>query len=127
MGVGVGVNVGHEVGVIVVVGFGVGLGWGVAVGQGDGVVVGWGVHEGFMVGVGQFIGVGVGFGNIVVVNVNSLGVAVTKLISTHIADTTKMISMGTQRSKIVILLFPLYVGLASSPFKQKNAEHAIKL
>ena len=62
-----------------------------------------------------------------VINVSSLGVAETKLSSTHIADAIKMIRMGTQRNKIVILLFPLYVGATSSPFKQKNAEHTIKL
>jgi hypothetical protein len=107
------------------VGFGVGQGVGVAVGQGGGVGVGEGVHIGFMVGEGQFVGVGLG--KIMVVNVSSLGVAETKFSSTHIADAIKMIRMGTQRSKIVILLISLYVGVTSSPFKQKKADHTIKL
>jgi len=106
------------------VGFGVGQGVGVAVGHG-GVGVGEGVHIGFMVGEGQFVGVG--FGKIVVVNVRPLGVAETKLSSTQIADAIKVIRMGTQRSIIVILPFPLYVGVASSPFKQKKVDHTIKL
>jgi len=107
------------------VGFGVGLGVGVLVGQGNGVGVGGSVHAGCIVGVGQ--SVGVGLGKIIVVNVSSLGVAETKFSSTHIADAIKKIRMGTQRSKIVILLISLYVGVNSSPFKQKNAEHTIKL
>jgi uncharacterized spore protein YtfJ len=125
VGVGAGVNVGHKVGLAVGVGFGVGQGVGVVEGQGNGVGVGGGVHAGFTVGAGSFVGVG--FGKIVVVNVSTLGVAETKLSSTHIADAIKMIRMGTQRRKIVILPFRLYVGTNSSPFKQKNAEHTIKL
>jgi hypothetical protein len=107
------------------VGFGVGLGVGVLVGQGDGVGVGGGVHVGFIVGVGQFVGVGVG--KIIVVNVSSLGVAETKFSSTHIADATKIVRMEITRSKIVILPFPLYVGVTSSPFKQKSEDLTIKL
>ena len=111
MGVGFGDGVGHIVGV--------------AVGQRGGVGVGDGVQVGFAVGVGQFVGVG--FVKIVGVNVSTLGVAETKSSSTQIADAVKIIKMGIQRSKTVILLFRLYVGATSSPFKQKNAEHTIKL
>jgi hypothetical protein len=50
--------------------------------------------------------VGVGLGKMRVVNVSSLGVAETKLSSTHMADAIKMVRMGTQSSKIVIFFFP---------------------
>ena len=107
------------------VGFGVGQGVGVAVGHGDGVGVGGGVQVGFMVGVGQLVGVRLGL--IMLVNVSSLGVAETKLSSTHMADATKMVRRVTLRSKIVILPFLLYVVVASSPFKQKSVDLTIKL
>lgn len=119
VGVGIGVAVGHGVGVVVGVGFGVELGVGVAVGQGNGVGVGVGPYRIDKV-------VWVGNGKEVVANVCSKGIAETKVNSIQIADAIKMIRIEVQRSKSVILFFPVCVGVATSPFKQKNAELTVK-